>query len=244
MIELRELTELGCLKFEEYLRNLDNSTTLIPKPNLNIDFFSKKFDTPKKVFIDENKKFRTRMDLGSYLLQKLNLSGIRHERVLAEAQGLWINVWSWLAYIWMEQFILNKNGVYIVPAISRFIGSSDWRRFYRHFISTPYYIYSLHEDFNSKLFLECPPSVHNEFIEQIGSRQWIIMSKQLVELAHFLYWDRENDIPKRGARGKGRGTVRRFGKNVNQFLLTYDIHQMKLQDLVNLLPSEYDEWKG
>lgn len=243
MIELRELTELGNQRFEQYLRDMDNSTTLLPKPNLNIDTCSKKFETPNAIYIDENKKFSTRLEIGSYLLQKMSLSGIRHEKVIAEAQGQWANVWSWLAYIWMEQFITNKKGVFVVPAISRFIGSPDWRRFYRHFISTPYYIYSLHSDSNSKLFLDCPPSIHNEFMEQIGSRQWIITSKQLVELAHVLYWDREKDIPKRGARGKGKGTVRRFGKIVNQFFLTYDIHQMNLQDLVNLLPSEYDEWK-
>jgi len=244
MIELRELTELGSQKFEQYLRELDNSTTFIPKPDLNTDPFSKKFYLPQKVFIDENKKFGTRMDMGSYIFQKLNLLGIRRETVIAEAQGRWTNVWSWLAYIWIEQLITKRKGVYLVPAISRFIGSSDWRRFYRHFISTPYYIYSLHENYNSKLFLECVPSVHNEFMEQLGSRQWIITSKQLVELAHFLYWDRERDKPKRGARGKGRGTVRRFGKFVNQFLLTYDIHQMKIQELKNLLPSEFNEWKG
>jgi len=244
MIELRYLTELGCQKFEQYLRELDNSTTFLPKPDLNYDPFSKNTDLSQEVFIDENKKFVTRMDIGSHILQKFTLCGIRREKVLTEAQGQWTNVWSWLAYIWMEQFITKREGVYVVPAISRFIGSSDWRRFYRHFISTPYYIYSLHENYNSKLFLECAPSVHNEFVEQLGSRQWIITSKQLVELAHILYWDRERDIPKRGARGKGRGTVRRFGKFVNQFLLTYDIHQMKIKELINLLPSEFDEWKG
>jgi len=243
MIKLRELTELGNQRFVDYLRELDNSTILISKPDLNDDPFSKEFDLPQDIFIDENKIFSTRLDIGGYILQKFNLGGIRREKVIAEAQGRWANVWSWFAYIWMEQFVPNRNGVYVVPAISRFIGSSDWRRFYRHFISTSYYVYSLHEEYNSKLFLKCPPSVHNEFIEQIGSRQWIITSKQLVELAHFLYWDRDKDIPKRGARGKGKGTVRRFGKMVNQFLLTYDIHQMELQELVNLLPSEYDEWR-
>ena len=244
MIELRELSELGSHRFEEYLRVLDNSTSFIPKPDLNTEPWSNKFILPQKVFIDENKKFVTRMDLGSYISQKLTLCGISREKVIAEAQGLWINVWSWLAYVWMEEFITKKNGVYVVPAISRFLGSSDWNRFYRHFISTPYYIYSLHENYNSKLFLKCPPSVHNEFLEQIGSRQWIITSNQLVELAHLLYWDRERDTPKRGARGKGKGTVRRFGKIINQFLLTFDIHQMKSQELVNLMPSEFNEWKG
>jgi len=242
MIELRELTEHGLLKLEQYLRELDNSINIIPKPNLNIEPYSIKSELPQDVFIDENKKFGTRMEIGSYISQKFTLCGIKREKVISESQVQWNNIWSWLAYLWLDQFITLRKGVHIVPAISRFIGSSDWNRFYRHLISTPYYIYSLHENYNSKLFLECAPSVHNEFIEQIGSRQWIITSKQLVELAHLLYWNREKGIPKRGARGKGRGTVRRFGKIINQFLLTYDVHQMKIQEILNLLPSEFNEW--
>jgi hypothetical protein len=243
MIELRELIEPGVLKLEQYLHELDYSTKFIPKPNLNIDLYSKKTELPQDIFIDENKKFETRMEIGSYISQKLSLCGIKRGKVIFESQEQWNNVWSWLAYLWLDQFITLRKGVYKVPAISRFIGSSDWNRFYRHFISMPYYIFSLHENYNSKLFLECAPSIHNEFMEQIGSRKWIITSKSLVELAHLLYWDRKKDVPKRGARGKGKGTVRRFGKIINQFRLTYDVHQMDIRELVSLLPSEFDEWK-
>lgn len=243
MIELRELTELGLQRFEEYLRQLDNSSESLQKPDLNIEPFSKQLILPQKVFINEEKTFKTRMDIGSHLDQKLNLGGIDRAKILAEAQELWVNVWSWLAYIWLEHFITKKNGVNIVPSISRFVGSPDWNRYYRHFISQPYYIYSLHGSINSKLFLECPPSVHNEFMEQLGSRQWIISSKQLVELAHVLYWNRDENIPKRGARGKGEGTVRRFGRVILQFMLTYDIHQMNIEEMLDLLPSEFNEWK-
>jgi len=241
MIELRELTKLGIESFESHLRKLDNSKELIPL-NLNVEPFSKELDLQKPVFIDEKKIFDTRMEIGSYLYQKLSIAGIKRETVIVEAPEIWNNVWSWLGSVWMEQFIIKRNDVYNVPAISRFIGSSDWRRFYRHFVATPYYIYSLHEESNSKLFLDCVPWVHNEFMEQIASRQWIITSRPLVELAHILYWNRDTNRPKRGARGKGRGTARRFGKVINQFRLTYDIYRMNTQEILNLLPSEFKEW--
>jgi hypothetical protein len=101
----------------------------------------------------------------------------------------------------------------------------------------------LHGEELSKLFLDCPVNVHNEFTEQIGSRQWIISSPNLVKLAHKLYWDTEKDKAKRGARLKGKGTVRRLGIILNQFGVTYDIYNMNVQELSGLLPSEFDHWK-
>lgn len=243
LIELRELTERGIQRFESYLRDLDNSKESIPKPDLNVEPFSNTLELKEKIYIDEKKTFKSRLDIGNYLQQKLSLVGVGRENVITEKQEQWMNVWTWLAYVWVNQFVPVRNGVHVVPAISRFIGSSDWRRFYRHFVSTPYYIFSLHKSQKSKLFLECPPTVHNEFMEQIGSRQWIITSTQLVELAYTLYWNREENRSKRGASGKGKGTVRRFGKVMNQFMLTYDIHQMNIEEILDLLPSEFNEWK-
>jgi len=243
MIEIRELTELGIQRFDSYLRELDNSEESIPKPDLNVEQLSRTLNLEQKIFIDENKTFENRLDIGNYLYQKLSLAGISRENVITEKPEQWMNVWSWLTYVWVKQFVPVKNGVHQVRAMSRFLGSNDWRRFYRHFISTPYYIFSLHKSHNSKLFLKCPPSIHNEMMEQIGSRQWIISSKQLVELAHTLYWNREEDKSKRGASGKGKGTARRFGKVMNQFMLTYDIHQLNIQEILELLPSEFNEWK-
>ena len=79
-------------------------------------------------------------------------------------------------------------------------------------------------------------------MEQLGSRQWIINSKQLVELAHTLYWNKKEDKMKRGASGQGSGTARRFGKVINQFLRTYDIQDMNIEDIIGLLPSELTDW--
>lgn len=241
-MEVRALTPDGIFRFESYLRQLDNSTEPIQKPDLNVDAYSSTLDLETDIHIDENKKFESRLDIGQYLHQRLGLAGVTRGNVITEQPELWMNVWSWLAYVWLDHFVSVSNGVHLVRAMPRYVGSNDWNRFYRHYVSTPYYVFSLHQSYNSKLFLECPPSVHNEMMEQIGSRQWIISSKRLVELAHVLYWNREKDRAKIGASGKGRGTARRFGKILNQFMLTYDVHEMNVEEMMALMPIELREW--
>ena len=242
MIGLREITEKGIEKFETFLLLLDNKDEFKP-PNLNMDPYSKEIPDEYLAYIDEKKKFSSRMELGTYLSHRFSLKGIKRDAVLLHDPLLWNNIWTWLAYVWMEQFVNVNNGVYHVPARSRFFGGNEWGRFYRHFVAAPYYIYSLHGKEHSKLFLECAPSIHNEFVEQLASRQWIINSDTLVQLAHKLYWNTDKDNPIRGARGKGGGTVRRFGKVINQLRRTYDIYNMDIHELRELLPSEFDEWK-
>jgi len=242
MIELRKFTKQGIQSFETYLRLLSNLNTLDP-PNLNEEPYSNNVELFDSVSIDDNKTFLTRMEIGRYLFEQLNNAGIGREKIIVENPGLWVDVWSWLAFIWLKQFVHIDNGIFNVPVTSRFIASHEWNRFYRHFVATPYYIYSLHGEKNSKLFLECAPSVHNEFMEQLASRQWLITSKPLVELAHILYWDREGNKPKRGAGGKNAGTARRLGKIINQFRLTYDLQNMNVEEILNILPSEFNEWR-
>lgn len=241
MIGLRELTTQGIEKFETYLLVLANNNKFRP-PNLNLEQFSKEVPYEYLAYIDETKQFESRMELGSYLSHRFSLKGIKRDTVILHDPVLWNNVWSWLAYIWMEQFVNFKDGLYVVPVRTRFFGGSEWNRFYRHFVAAPYYIYSLHGEENSKLFLDCDPSIHNDFLEQIASRQWIINSDTLVQLAHLLYWNKDKENPKRGARGKGGGTVRRYGKVINQLRRTYDIHNMDIHELLKLLPSEFENW--
>jgi hypothetical protein len=243
MIALRTFTEFGIEQFKIYLSETIGSDSDLNPPDLNKEPFSKGMITPREILIDPKKVFKTRMDLGTYINQKLNLGHIDREDVLVKDPENWNNVWSWLAYIWADQFILKKNGAFTVPSTDRFIGSTDYRRFYRHFVATPYWLYSLHGEEYSKLFLDCPVTIHNELLEQIGSRQWIITSSNLVKLAHTLYWDTKKNVAKRGASSKGTGTVRRFAIIMNQFSLTYDIHTMDVAEILKLLPREFNDWK-
>jgi len=242
-IQLRKMTPLGVTEFERYLREDVKGATEVPRSPFNDTPYSEKMQTPSIIQINPMKIFSSRRELAAHLCQKLTFGGVSREDILVKEPEEWNNVWTWLSSVWLEQLIKRKNGRYSVPAINRFIGTTDYRRYYRHFIATPYWLYTLHGEDKTKLFLECPVNIHNDFIEQMGSRQWIISSLNLVDIAHQLYWDADNSKGKRGARGRGAGSVRRFVKICNQLYLNYDITSFDDEKILNLLPTEFDKWK-
>ena len=58
--------------------------------------------------------------------------------------------------------------------------------------------------------------------------------------------DRSRGLPKRGAQGAAEhpGTLRRFVRVLQQLDLTYDIYGMSGKTIVDLLPPEFDAWRG
>jgi hypothetical protein len=59
-----------------------------------------------------------------------------------------------------------------------------------------------------------------------------------------LYWDDKKNNIKKGARNKtGPGILRRFTKDIiPQFQMTYDLNSMNGEEIISLLPSEFNEW--
>lgn len=237
MITTRIMLPEGEDKFREYIQTLRQNPS-ISRPDLNTEPFSREFSP--QIEIDETKRFNTKMELARYVDKCLSNAGIRRENILGE-NGLW----TWLAYIWFDQLApARNNGLRDIKEEAKYICSSDYRDYYRHFIAGPYSIYSLHGERNSWIFLYSPVCEHNDFIEQFASRQFIISHRNIVETITKLYLDTRTNKPKRGAQSRNRkGNIRRFVSVIQQFELTYDIYSMSPEQILNLLPAEFDEWK-
>jgi hypothetical protein len=68
---------------------------------------------------------------------------------------------------------------------------------------------------------------------------------KIVEVLDILYWDDKSNRPKRGAQSQSNpGNIRRFSKVISQLELTYDVYTMKPNEILQLLPSEFDQWKA
>lgn len=236
MIRLRILSDQGIEKFREYIQSLkDNPNAL--RPDLNIEPYSNEFQSA--VEINEKTIFSTKMELGEYLVHCFENAGIGRSSVIG-VRGLW----TWLAYLFFDQLCPLENGTRKLLDTAKYICSSHYTDYYRHLVAAPYDIYSLHGN-NSKLFLHNPLYEHNDFIEQFASKQYIISNANLIEVIHRLYWDEKKNRPKTGAQSKSRhGYHRRLKKVFDQFELTYDIYNSMISDeLLNLLPEEFDDWK-
>jgi hypothetical protein len=238
-MNLRIMLPEGEQKFREYIHNL-NTYPSCPRPDLNSEHFSQEFSPWGS--IDDRKAFNSKMELAEYLQNCFTYSGLKREDVLPR-NGLW----TWLAYIWFDQFAPIRDpatGERDIKEDAKYICSSEYRDYYRHLVSGPYSIYSLHGADNSRIFLYSRVYEHNDFIEQLASRQFIISHANIVEAITGLYLSSDNNKPKGGAQSRKRpGNIRRFVSIIQQFELTYDIYSMPSGRILALLPDEFDEWK-
>lgn len=235
MIGLRVLSKEGIDRFREHIQTVkENPHALLP--DLNIEPYSHEFQPHTE--IDETKLFTTRIAMAKYLKNSFEEAGIGRNAVIGRS-----DLWSWLAYLWFDQLCPVVNGSRKLNETARYICSSDYTDYYRHYVAASYDIYSIHGEPKSRLFLYGPLYLHSDFIEQLASRQNIISNSALVEVAYRFYWDASSERPKRGAQSrKKRGNHRRLLKVIDQLELTYDIFTMTSDEIINLLPDEFDDW--
>ena len=88
------------------------------------------------------------------------------------------------------------------------------------------------------------PIYGRDIVEQFASRQELVTNRVVMELVKTLYLDQESNRPRRGAAGKGKGSARRLTDILNQFDLTWDIHMVKVPDLIGMLPGEFDRFRA
>jgi hypothetical protein len=232
---MRVFTETGVDRFRQYISDLKTNPRTV-RPDLNIDQYS--FEFQPAVEIDENRTFQTKLEIAEYMKNQIERAGIRRERVIEER-----NLWTWLAYIWFEKLCEQRNAVLIPREIVKYICNSDYRDYYRHLVAGPFSIYSLHGREQSLLFLHNIPYQHNDFVEQIASRQKIISHRNLIQVLHHLYWNTNSTSPKRGSQSRQQPcNLRRFIKLIDQFELTYNIYTMDSSTIMGLLPAEFTQW--
>ncbi len=237
MIPMRIMLQEGENKFREYIHALPQDPSASP-PDLNHEPYSQEYSP--RILIDETRVFNSKMEIGEYLHDLFRNNGINREDILGKNK-----LWTWLAYIWFDQLApVQSNGTRDIKEEAKYICSSDYRDYYRHFIACPYMIYSLHGRENSRIFLYSPVYEHNDFIEQFASRQFIISYPNIVETIRRLYLDADTNSPKRGAQSRTRkGNIRRFVRVIQQLELTYDVYSISSDQILNLLPHEFTDWR-
>lgn len=235
-MKVRILTDEGTNLFKEYLSKLKLNSN-IEAPNLNLEPYSLLFIPD--IEIDESIRFESRMHMGNYLVKLFEKVGLRREDLLNRNIGLF----NWLAYLYLDEICPLRNGTRKVRETARYICSSSYTDYYRHYIAATYDIYSVHGD-ESSLFLNTPPYEHNDFMEQVASRQYIISYHNLIKVLNYLYLDSSTKKPKKSSSDRNKpGNLRRFIKLCEQLELTYDIYSIQPNELTNKLPYEFKRWK-
>jgi hypothetical protein len=233
---VRSLTEEGICSFREYLASLRaGSTGEPPRELLNDPWSSAKFDSDVEI---EELKFATGLDAAKYLYGVLG--AVAYARVDQN-----VGLWSWLSLKYIDQLCpVKKNGLRRPGQDYRFILEPEFRYYYRHLLFGAYTVFKLHGE-RAPLLFDGPPSEMNKFRLELACRQGFITNRGIIEAASLLYYDIQRGKAKPGAAATTRkpGTLFRFIDVVQQLDLTYDLYSMTGEEVLELLPSEFDRWR-
>ncbi len=233
---VRTLTEEGIHNFREYLAGLRERGRVKPPRELLTDSYgSAKLQTSIEI---EMRQLTSRRIAGRYLHEKLQ--PLSNSRIDSN-----VPLWSWLSLYYFDELCpVRKDGSRRVAEDCRYILDLDYRLYYRHLLLGPYTVYRLYGESIPLLLWEGVDQM-GEAYRELSCRQNLLSNRGVIEAANNLYYDEKRGQLKRGSAVKRpkAGSLRRFIDVVQQLDLTYDLHSMTGEQVLNLLPKEFDEWR-
>ncbi len=236
MIKARMLNKEGVLVFQAYLEQLRNGIMESPPFYLLED---SKYSQPLQIIIELDQiSFPSRLSAGEYLTHQI---GDKLQEVPISDLLL---LGSWLSLFYFDIVCPSDSEGQRYPGKDyRHIPSSDWRDYYRHLLLGPLQLYRRHGS-KARLLLAGTVDQPGDFNEQIASRQEFVASDGMIQALDKLYYSEEISKPKKGATTSDKaGGLRRFVDLMQQLDLTHDLQSMGGQEIISLLPSEFDNWK-
>lgn len=237
-MKLGRLTMLGMERFSIFLDELKtNPVAELPKNLLTFPGYFETIDDETEIIPYQ---FKTRWDVAKYLNSLISTSGI----VGAERD---IHFWVGLTVFYFDLLcpIDKTTGQRKVLKRARYIPEVDnWRLYYRHLLLGPYLVYRAHLDKPERAMgLLCKsPHIFTDVDEQISASQELVTNTAVVELVTKLYYNPETKNLKRGAQTKGLGSPRRLVTILDQFSLTWDLYTASTDEILNLLPKEFEKF--
>jgi hypothetical protein len=242
--KLRTLNERGIKEFRGYLQQIRDGAEFRASPAiLYLDDYSapiaprtSREERSRSIEIGP-RPFANKYDAGQYLAQLLT--------DLPAATASDPGLWSWLALYYFDQLSpVDAEGNRRPREDYHYIPSdeSGWLRD-RHLLAGPYKLFALHQQ-HSRLLLHPPVHQHGAFVYDLGHRRDLITNRGLIEAMDLLYWDPKRHRPKRGATTRTTpGNLRRLITVVQQLDFNYDLYGMRAEEILRLLPGEFDGWK-
>ncbi|CAB1058537.1 hypothetical protein D1BOALGB6SA_3293 [Olavius sp. associated proteobacterium Delta 1] len=236
---IRKLTDKGIERFRDYLVELrQDSKTPPPFILLENSEFSAPIEGDPEV---EPQTFSTRLELAQYLNQVLD--GIFNDSLQDDVQ-----LWSWLSLYFFDQVCpVEENGLRKPGRDYRHILEPGYPNGHRHLLAGTYLVYSVYglDENLSRLLLWTPLHLESKFHNQLAARQTLITNRGILDAADKMYFNESESKPKRGAlmEKSSPGTLLRFIDVIQQLDLTYDLYSLSGEEILALLPPEFDKWQ-
>lgn len=228
------LNALGLKRMSMWLDDLKTDSTLpIPDELMHVGKYAEEV---AKNCVAQPILARTRFELGKALQAQFAAWDL--EKLYRDT-----GVWAWLTLYYIDLVMPASNGKRKPKERARSIPAEDYNRRYRHLLRGPWFVVARfvrdgHDLTPLESYLLNPPNTPGELYEQIASRSEQECNANLLAAIRRLYFDETQGIVRKNATSKRLpGTVRRFGKVLNQLLLTYQVELATTEGLMAILPK-------
>ncbi len=234
MAQVRRLNPQGIERFREYLQALKENPGVAPPVGIldDPDYSDVLQDQVEIVKVE----FKNRTHMVKYLstaLENLNT------QLGAENQGLW----SWLSLFYFDQVCPEDlSGCRKAGMDYRHILEKGYRHRHRHrhLLAGPYITYQMYRE-KARLLLHGLLHQENKIHHELAARQEFITNRSIIEATDTLYFDKDKNKPKAGILSKTRAdSLLRFVDVIQQLELNYDLYSMEAQEIISLLPNEFN----
>lgn len=192
-----------------------------------------------EVYVSEAPPGDLRVNIGLHLFERLKPLG--DAASILSDKGLW----AWLSLAWFDVVAPATKKSRKIGADYRHIPSEVWSSYYRHLLRTPYRITARYGGEVDDAMVVLCSEVFNpgEPNEQLASRQSIVGSRSIIATATRLYYDPSaKDLVDGFSVDSAPGNIRRFPIILDMLALTRDLPGMTPEDILELLPSEFDDF--
>lgn len=236
-MNLRRLDDRGIDRFTDFLQSLKTDAPL-PYPSALLTDPEATREVYPSITVD-HRTFGNRFRVAEYLFGLFRDAGLTD---VERDPGLW----AWLSLFYFEELCpASRSGRRKPGEHARWILNPSGRRYYRHLLAGPFFVYRFHSDMPQRaIALLCGPldEASDVYLELADSQQ-LVTNRAVIEAASRLYYDPPKGKLRRGTARAKPGGARRLAETLFQFDCTWDLYSMTAEDLLSLLPREFDKFK-
>ena len=235
-----EFTPEGMQVARNYLHGIRTGGWM-PLPSGLLDDHTYSLPVEPEVYV-ESRPFRNRREAGQYLAERLEPLGATQ---MADNAYLW----SWLGMFYLEGMTENRTTRLSEYAEHAYLldPNQQGQPSSRHRLKLAYEIW-IHHGERAWFMLNEPVVSLGHFTHRLASAIEIFRSEAIIDLAHLFYTDKSTGRLRNNILGTEKasvppGSLPRLIDVLNQLSMTYDVYGMTEEQLLRILPAEFDRFK-
>lgn len=239
---VRQLTQEGIDAFRDYIEATRRGENRGPIPSYLLYGSPCSESISQQVEI-EQRQFITKYEAAVYFSRVFE--NLDQEEISYNA-----GLWSWLSLYYLDELSQsNANGTRKLKASYCYIlaveqGTIRWGQHRNHLLAAPFSVYKRHGE-DARMLLKVSVASNPTLTSQIVERQQFSRSRGFIKLINWLYFDGSGNL-KPGSVAKTKptkpGSLFRLFAVFQQLEVNYDIFNMTRDQMMKLLPPEFDEW--